>query len=94
MTTQTHRTLEQDSLGGVTTSVYDALGRPTTREFGGSGQTTLREDLTYNADNQIATETRYDGLSGTVLAGTSSYVCDSDDRLVSLTQSDPDGRWR
>ncbi len=86
-----NRTSVQDSQGGTTTSVYDALGRLTTREFGGPGQTTLREDLTYNADDQILTETRYDDLNQQTLAGTSSYVYDTDQRLTSLTQTYANG---
>jgi RHS repeat-associated protein len=86
-----NRTLMQDSQGGTTTSVYDALGRLTTREFGGTGQTPLRENLTYNANDQITTESRYTDLNGTQLAGTSSYVYDSAQRLTNLTQSDKNG---
>ncbi len=86
-----NRTSVQDSQGGATTSVYDALSRLTTREFGGTGQTTLREDLTYNADDQIATETRYDDLNQQIPAGTSSYLYDADDRLTSLVQTYANG---
>ncbi len=86
-----NRTVVQDSQGGTTTSVYNALNQLTTREFGGPGQTPLREDLTYLADGQIGTETRYDNLAGTVLAGMSSYTYDTDDRLVGLTQTYANG---
>jgi RHS repeat-associated protein len=81
----------QDSQGGTTTNAYDALNRLTTKEFGGPGQTTLREDLTYTADNQIATETRNDNLAGTVPVGTSSYTYDAADRLTSLVQTYANG---
>jgi RHS repeat-associated protein len=86
-----NQTVVQDSQGGTTTSVYDALNRLTTREFGATGQTTLREDLTYTADDQIATETRYMDLNGTQLAGTSSFVYDADQRLTNLTQTYANG---
>ena len=51
----------------------------------------LREDLTYTARDQIATETRYTDLAGTQLAGTSSYVYDADERLTSLVQTYANG---
>ena len=42
-------------------------------QFGGSGQTPLREDFTYTARDQVASQTRYSDLAGT-----------SDDRLFDL----------
>jgi RHS repeat-associated protein len=77
-----NRTAVLDSLSGTTTSVYDALNRLTVREFGGPGQTTLREDLTYTARDQIATESRYTDLAGTTGAGVTSYTYDGAMRLT------------
>jgi RHS repeat-associated protein len=86
-----NRTVVQDSQGGTTTSVYDALNQLTSRQFGGPGQTTLREDFTYTARDQVATENRYTDLAGTSLAGTSSYVYDAAERLTKLTQTYANG---
>ena len=82
-----NRTVVQDSQGGTTTSVYDALNRLTTREFGGPGQTTLREDLTYTARDQIATESRYTDLAdaSSRLRVLASYTYDAAMRPTQLT---------
>ena len=86
-----NRTLAQDSLNGVTTSVYDALHRLTQRQFGGTGQTPLHVALTWTARDQLATVSRYNDQSGSVLVGTSSYVYDSAERLTSLQHADGSG---
>jgi hypothetical protein len=69
-----NRTQVQDSFGGTLTSVYDSLNRLSTREFGGTGQTPLRMDLTYTAQDYIATETRYSDLAGTNKIGSTTMV--------------------
>ena len=80
-----------DSFQGVTTSTFDALGRLTERQFGGTGQTALHVDLTWTADDQLATLSRYDDQSGSVLAGTSTYGYDNAQRLTSLLDADGSG---
>ena len=77
-----------DSFQGVTTSTFDALGRLTERQFGGTAQTALHMVLTWTADDQLATLTRYDDQSGSVLAGTSTYGYDNAQRLTSLLDTD------
>jgi RHS repeat-associated protein len=47
--------------------------------------------LTYNTDNEIATETRYSNLAGTALVGTASYSYDADGRLTNLQQLNSSG---
>ncbi len=77
-----NRTKVQDGQGGVSTSVYDAANNLVTQLFGGSGQTPMRVDLTYNPDNQIATETDYSNLSGTTTVAYAAYSYDADERLT------------
>jgi RHS repeat-associated protein len=81
-----NRTKLQDSLNGVTTFVYDALNRLTSEQFGGSGQTALRMDLTYTAQDEIATQTRY--KAGTQTVGTSSFTYDALGQLTNLQHKD------
>ena len=69
-----NRTLVQDSLGGVTTSTYDAADRLTQRAFGGSGQTPLRMDVTWTDRDQLASLTRYRDLAGTQKVGSTLLV--------------------
>jgi hypothetical protein len=65
-----NQTQVTDSFGGTQTSVYDIEDRLVTREYTGQSQE-LRVDFTYNAQGLVATEMRYDMLSGPVyLAGT------------------------
>ena len=84
-----NRTEIQDSLGGVTTYVYDADNELISEQFGGTGQTPLRIDMTYDADGEISTETRYSDLAGTQVVVTSSYTYDADGEIT-----EPDGRQR
>ena len=49
----------------MTTYVYDADNELTSEQFGGTGQTPLRIDMTYDADGELLTETRYSDLAGT-----------------------------
>jgi RHS repeat-associated protein len=86
-----NRTLVQDSLGGVTTSVYDAANRLTSRQFGGTAQTPLRVDLTYTARDQLASVTRYSNLGGTVTVGFSQYTYDGAERLTNLQHQNATG---
>ena len=69
-----NRTLVQDSLGGVLTSVFDSLNRLSSRQFGGTSQTPLRMDLTYTAQDYVATQTRYSDLAGTNKIGSTTMV--------------------
>ena len=74
----------QDSLGGVTTYVYDADNELISEQFGGAGQTPLRIDMTYDADGELLTETRYSDLAGTQVVVESSYTYDGDGEITSL----------
>jgi RHS repeat-associated protein len=73
-----------DSLGGVTTSTYNAVDLLESRRFGGSGQTPLRIDFTYTARNERATDQRYSDLNATTLVGSTAYQYDIVGRLSSL----------
>ena len=81
----------QDSLGGVTTYLYDADNELVSEQFGGAGQTPLRIDLTYDADGEILTETRYSNLAGTQVVGTTSYTYDGDGEVTSIVDKDGSG---
>ena len=82
------RTKVDDSLGGVTTSVYDVLNRLESRKFGGTGQTPLRIDLTYTVEGQQESFTRYSDLAGTTKVATTSYTYDAAQRLANLHHFD------
>ena len=83
-----NRTQVQDSLGGVTTYVYDADHELTSEQFGGAGQTPLRLDLTYDARGEILTETRYSNLAGTTKVGESFYTYNADGEITNLLDQD------
>jgi RHS repeat-associated protein len=83
-----NRTLVQDSLGGVTTSVYDGDNNLTSRRLGGTGVTAQRIDQTYNADNQLSTQTRYSDLAGTTVVATTSFTYDDAGRLTDEQHKD------
>src|SRR5207245_101157 len=80
------RTLRQDSQGGTVTYVYDALNRLTSEQS--SGQTALRLDLTYTAQDEIATQSRYKDLAGTQSVGTSSFTYDALGEVTNLQHKD------
>jgi RHS repeat-associated protein len=86
-----NRTLVQDSLGGVTTSVYDAANELISRQFDGTGQTPLRYDMNYDARGLLATETRFSDLAGMHAVGTSSYTYNGDGQVTHLLQQDGSG---
>jgi len=86
-----NRTQVQDSFGGTTTRTYDALNRVTTIQFGGSGQTPLREDFTYTARDQVATQTRYSDLAGSSKIGSSTFTYDAVARLTNLQHANGTG---
>jgi RHS repeat-associated protein len=88
-----NRTLVQDSLGGVTTSIYDLDNRLTSRQFGGSGQTPLRLDLTWNASSLIATQTRYSDLAGTHQISQTVYGYDLAGHVSSEQLQNSSGIW-
>ena len=79
-----NRTQTQDSLGGVTTYLYDADNELVSEQFGGTGQVPLRIDMTYDADGEMLTETRYSNLAGTDVVVVSSYTYNSDGEVTSL----------
>jgi YD repeat-containing protein len=61
-------TQESDSAGGTVTSVYDSANRLTSRSFSETGAA-LRIELTYNAQNEVTTEKRYNAATGGALVG-------------------------
>jgi RHS repeat-associated protein len=87
-----NRTNVQDSLGGVTTSLYDALDRLSERDFGGAGQTALKVTQAWTADDELLTLTRYQGSGGAwVQAGLSTYGYDAARRTTSVQAKDAGG---
>src|SRR5262249_32931207 len=86
-----NRTLEQDSKGGVLTSVYDGDNQLISRQLGGSGITPLRFDLAYTARNQVGTLTRYSDLTATTKIGESDSTYDAAGRLTNLQIKDGSG---
>ena len=82
----------------MTTYLYDADNELISEQFGGTGQTPLRIDLTYDADGEISTETRYSDLAGTQVVVESSYTYDATARSPSIvgrrTAAAPRGRLR
>jgi RHS repeat-associated protein len=86
-----NRTLVQDSLNGVLTSVYNAANLLTTREFGGAGQTPLRIDLAYTPRNQLSTINRWSDLAGTQAVGSSSYAYDGLGRVTNIQHANASG---
>src|SRR5262249_9336816 len=83
-----NRTSVTDSLGGQLTSVLDAGNRLTSRQFGGTGQTPLRIDLTWTANDRLATLTRYKNLAGTQLVGTTINTFDDAGNLTQIQHKD------
>ena len=53
----------------MTTYLYDADNELISEQFGGTGQAPLRIDMTYDADGELLTETRYSDLAGTHTVG-------------------------
>src|SRR5205823_2691563 len=86
-----NRTQVEDSLGGVTTSVYDAANRLSSRQLGGTGQTPVRIDLGYTDHQQLASLTRYGDLAGTIGVGSSAYTYDDAERLTHLVHQNAAG---
>jgi hypothetical protein len=84
-----NRSLRQDSQGGTITYVCDALNRLTSEQFGGSGQTPLRLDLTYTAQDEIASEIRCKNLAGTQSVGTSTFAYDATGDMTNLLPPHP-----
>ena len=75
----------------MTTYLYDADNELISEQFGGTGQTPLRIDLTYDADGEILTETRYSDLAGTQVVVESSYTYNGDGEVTSLLDRDGGG---
>src|SRR5262249_4300653 len=78
-----NRTQVQDSKSGVTTSTYDSANNLTSRQFS-NGTTPLREDFTYDANNQLSTATRYSDLNANTKIGGTPYRYDTGNRLNPL----------
>ncbi len=70
---------------------YDAVGHVTqieqTSQSGGATVADKRVDLSYNADGQFTSISRYADLSATELVADTSYTYDSDGRLTDLTHA-------
>ena len=75
----------------MTTYVYDADNELTSEQFGGTGQTPLRIDMTYDADGEVLTETRYSDLAGTQVVVASSYTYNADGEVTDLLDRDSHG---
>ena len=80
-----------DSFGGTTTSGYDALNRLTSRGLSTTGGVALHVAQTWTAENEVATQSRYDDEGTSVLVGTSSYGYDTAERLTQLWHKDGSG---
>jgi RHS repeat-associated protein len=87
-----NRTQVQDSFGGVMTSVYDNASQLTSRKFS-DGTTQVRLDQTFNADGQVATQTRYNNISGGSgnKIGSSTFSYDNDGRISNLQHLNASG---
>ena len=81
----------QDSLGGVTNYSYDAVNELTSEQFSGTGQVPLRIDMSYDADGEVLTETRYSNLVGTQIVGTSTYTYNDDGEVTSIVDDNGTG---
>jgi RHS repeat-associated protein len=79
----------QDSLGGLTTSVYDG-NQLMSRQFSGPDGEQLREDFTYDHAGNVQTQKRYADLAGTDLVGTTQNTYDGD-QLTNIVQTDGSG---
>jgi RHS repeat-associated protein len=86
-----NRTQVQDSFGATTTRIFDTLNRMTSLQLGGSGQTPMREDFTYTARDQVATQLRYSDLAGQNKIGSSTFGYDSVGHLTNLQHLDGSG---
>src|SRR5262249_29146667 len=80
----------QDSLGGLTTSSFDADNRLVSRQFK-DGHTQLRLDLTYDGVGNLLTQTRFSDLAGTDPVGFSQYGYDAVNQLTHLRHQDGKG---
>jgi RHS repeat-associated protein len=76
----------QDSLGGLTASVYDG-NQLMSRQFNGPDGEQLREDFTYDHAGNVQTQKRYADLAGTDLVGTTQNTYDGD-QLTDIVQTD------
>jgi RHS repeat-associated protein len=87
-----HVTSVQDSLGGLTTSVYDPItGFLTSRQFSGPNQAPLRIDFTYDANGNVLTQTRYSDLAGTHKIGMTITSYDAKQRVTKIQHQDGTG---
>ena len=78
----------KDSLGGITSSAYDAANLLTSRTMGGTGQTPVRVDIGYTPRDQISSITRSSNTQGTQHVGSTAYTYDPDMRLTNITHED------
>ncbi len=81
---QGNRVLVQDSLGGVTQSVYNAAKQLVQRLFSSAGYASLQVNLAYDDAGRLSAVTRQ---TGTTATGTSAYAYDYDGRLLELQDS-------
>jgi YD repeat-containing protein len=71
------------ALAVVVSSYFDALGNLTSRRL--SGNTQARFDMSYDANSNLLSVSRYADAAGTQLNGTSSFTYDSENNLKTLT---------
>ena len=89
-----NRTLVQDSLGGVTTCVYDAAHQLVSEQFGGAGETPLRIDITYDGDGRHpdGNAVRCALTSPANKIGSSAYTYNADEQVTNLVDRDDQGQ--
>ncbi len=68
----------------MTTYTYDADNELTGEQFGGTGQVPLAISMTYDADGEFLTESRYSNLAETQLVVVSDYTYDADGEITNL----------
>ncbi len=78
-----------DSQGGVTMMAYNTDGEVTSKTYQDSA-TQLRIDFGYDDAGNLTSETRYNDVAGTELAGTTVYGYDGDN-LTSIEYKDASG---
>ncbi|MFO0957376.1 MAG: RHS repeat-associated core domain-containing protein [Isosphaeraceae bacterium] len=80
-----NRTSLDDSLGGLTSYVYDVRDELVTINQSGSGVASKRADFAYDAAGRMTTLTRYSDTTGTTTVLVSKYAYDAANRLTTLT---------
>jgi RHS repeat-associated protein len=80
----------QDAQGGLTTYAYNGAGQVTSKTFQ-NGTTQMRVDFSYDQAGNVLTETRYNDVAGTQLAGTTQYTYNGVNQVTSILQTAANG---